>query len=640
MDIIDIMLAKAMTPQGKTEAYVAKANRAAQKASQAEAAAAAAIATVEAAADEIAAAQSEATDLLADARETLETVQQAQLNNELDVEGVDDEIKKMTVNTAVIDGTTAKTVQVVTTYPDNTLNTQNVTKLYKNTGTNEDGTMTQKAISDVLNGKIDSSTLNSYATKQYVNNAIEQIPAISGEGGNVNLGVANAGKAVVVGRDGRVAVSDITEQDLVNLLFTSDIYSGNNTLGIEIDYDNKTFTRLQGAADKTMGSDFNTFSMYGGRRRCNVADNGTINAFYGEEEYTEDGSNGQVMVYQPKFYYQRITLRNSRLTRGTVINKERLYLSDKEQSGFKLHPLFINSEGEELEYVLIPAYEGSLANNKLQSIAGVQPASYLNPLSGEAAANARGTGWHMTTMQVESALQMLQMVEYGSLNSQASLARGICDLERVESNISCKTGSTSTLGNASGEAESSTSINNGEETTYSVSGKRAISYRGTENPWGNIWHTIGNMLIHGEGGAGGGIPYICTNYNYSSNLTSDYVSVGFTMPGSTGWISAMAQCPDEFDWIFLPMECASNANSAAPVGDNIWVLNYLYGTKMIAVGGNWRHGDSEGMLFYACDQDSNAQLYSFGASIMYIPIINTIYENNITKWTQEMGWQA
>jgi len=32
MDIIDIMLAKAMTPQGKTDAYVAKANKAAQKA--------------------------------------------------------------------------------------------------------------------------------------------------------------------------------------------------------------------------------------------------------------------------------------------------------------------------------------------------------------------------------------------------------------------------------------------------------------------------------------------------------------------------------------------------------------------------------------------------------------------------------
>jgi hypothetical protein len=37
--------------------------------------------------------------------------------------------------------------------------------------------------------------------------------------------------------------------------------------------------------------------MYGGRMRCNVTDNGTITAFYGDSNYKEDGSNGQVMVY-------------------------------------------------------------------------------------------------------------------------------------------------------------------------------------------------------------------------------------------------------------------------------------------------------------------------------------------------------
>ena len=35
MDILDIMLARAMTPQGKTETYVAKAEKAAQDAAAA-----------------------------------------------------------------------------------------------------------------------------------------------------------------------------------------------------------------------------------------------------------------------------------------------------------------------------------------------------------------------------------------------------------------------------------------------------------------------------------------------------------------------------------------------------------------------------------------------------------------------------
>ena len=130
MDIIDIMLARAMTPQGKTEAYVAKAEKAAQKASAAEASAAAAIETVEAAADEIAAAREEAASLLEEAQEALETAQSAQINT-LDTEDVDAEVKKLTVNTNTVTGNAANTLQVITTYPDNTLNTQNITKLYK-----------------------------------------------------------------------------------------------------------------------------------------------------------------------------------------------------------------------------------------------------------------------------------------------------------------------------------------------------------------------------------------------------------------------------------------------------------------------------------------------------------------------------
>ena len=151
-----------------------------------------------------------------------------------------------------------------------------------------------------------------------------------------------------------------------------------------------------------------------------------VNAFYGEEGYVEDGSNGQVMVYQPKFYYQRLPMKVENTNNGIVIRRERLFISDNAQSGFKLHPLFIDTNGNELDYVLIPAYEGSVANNKLQSIAGVQPAAYFNPISGETAASARGTGWHMTTAQFESASQILQMVEYGTMNAQAANEKGIC----------------------------------------------------------------------------------------------------------------------------------------------------------------------------------------------------------------------
>jgi len=136
--------------------------------------------------------------------------------------------------------------------------------------------------------------------------------------------------------------------------------------------------------------------------RCNVAADGTINAFYGDNNYTEDGTNGQVMVYQPKFYYQRIPL----VVDGNIIRKESLIISPVKHSGFKLAPAFMNGE-DELDYILLSAYEGSISGNKLVSVANVKPASNLTALAAEEKAAANGTGWHISNLAVESLNQML-----------------------------------------------------------------------------------------------------------------------------------------------------------------------------------------------------------------------------------------
>jgi len=86
-------------------------------------------------------------------------------------------------------------------------------------------------------------------------------------------------------------------------------YTDDDIVGVEVDYANRTFTRLAGAVGKTPGADFDNILAFGGRRRCNLADNGTVNAYYGEPGYIEDGSNGQVMVEQPKFYYKVVPLK-------------------------------------------------------------------------------------------------------------------------------------------------------------------------------------------------------------------------------------------------------------------------------------------------------------------------------------------
>jgi len=375
MDIIDIMLAKALTPQGKTEAYVNKAKKAAEKAAKAEQDAASAISSVTAAAADITAAQEAAASLLEDARAALETAQSAQIN---------------------------------------------VPELYTTTGQNEDGTMTQKAITDALAdkanasdlstkansadvtaalaNKVDTSTLSDYATKTYVDAAIAEIPTGSDSSATISFDQNDSGHITVIGSNGDLVAATITEEALIEALLQTGTFVAQNAVGLDIDYANRTFTRTQEAANKSMGSDFNSYSMYGGRTKCNVADDGTINAFYGENGYTEDGSNGQVMIYQPKFYYKRIFRTTEELANGTAVRHETLIISPTAQQGFKLAPAF---KGD-LDYILLPAYDAGLVNSKLVSIAGVKPVVNLTVAQAEAYATARGTGWHIMNMAAEA----------------------------------------------------------------------------------------------------------------------------------------------------------------------------------------------------------------------------------------------
>lgn len=635
MDIIDIMLAKAMTPQGQTETYVSIANAAAVKAEKAKQDANDAVATVEAAASAIAETQEAADSLLSTARETLETAQQAQLNIP-DTEDIDAEVKKMVVNTNVVSGQNVNTLQVVTTYPDNTLNTQNITKLYKATGANEDGTMTQKAITNALDTKVDNSTLNNYASKTYVTQQISNATINGGgSGANINIGSENAGHLVTIDDNGSLVASTLTDEALIGALIGTDSYTAEGIIGLESNYAERTFTRLYDAANKTMGSNFNQYTMYGGRTRCNVADDGTINAFYGDNDYTEDGSNGQVMVYQPKFYYKRVIKQSEAMNLGRAIRNEILILSDTAIPGFKLAPIF----GEDLDYVLLPAFDASLSDNKLSSIAGVRPITNITITQAENYAQARGQGWHIINMAAESANQMLEIVEFGSMNGQISLGDGITYTVGNATNCLFLTGSTASLGNTSGQATNTQVDVNGTVSTLSDTGHRAINYRGMENPWGNLWSMIGGVNIVGNGSTGGGIPHICTTYNYTPGVVSNnYESIGFYIPSQHGWINAMGYGSDKYDWVYMPIECTDSANSLLPIGDTVWPAYNLNGVTTLVTGGAFSFKEECGPFIYGGDRTANETARNnYGAKLMYIPTKNDIYTANIAKWNEYMG---
>lgn len=421
-----------------------------------------------------------------------------------------------------------------------------------------------------------------------------------------------------------------------------------DVLGITIDYKNKTCTRIAGAKNLTVGADFDKFSMYGGRKRCNVSDGGTINAYYGDEGYTEDGSNGQVMVYQPKFYYLVCPLEYDRQETGYGyhLRKANYYVSETQRAGFKLHPAFYDKNGNEVDYILMSAYEGCIydtsanaylkndeqvmdaSKDKFSSIAGARPASgvsqNLTRPNIEQMAKNRGEGWHSFGIKTASMEQLLMIVEMGMMNLQTAIGQGVVNLpwttgSDTTSSYAGATGSTASLGNGTGRATKTTTYEGGKATDYTVDGKTSICYRGVENFWGNIWKFAYGVNIWGNGKMAGGMPYICSDFNYAEGKNTDnYEGAGFTVTKANGYISAMGYST-KYDWLFMASECLGN--SSLPVGDYTYITENLNGYRIALLGGGWLGGSYAGGFYWSLDSGVGSRGRNIGGRLVYVPTV-------------------
>ena len=421
-----------------------------------------------------------------------------------------------------------------------------------------------------------------------------------------------------------------------------------DVLGITMDYKNKTCTRIAGAKNLTAGADFDKFSMYGGRKRCNVSDGGTINAYYGDEDYKEDGSNGQVMVYQPKFYYLVCPLEYDRQETGYGyhLRKANYYVSETQRAGFKLHPAFYDKNGNEVDYILMSAYEGCIydtsanaymlndeqvmdaSKDKFSSIAGARPATgvtqNLTRPNIEQMAKNRGEGWHSFGIKTASMEQLLMIIEMGMMNLQTAIGQGVVTLpwttgSDTTSSYAGVTGSTASLGNGTGRAEKTITYEGGSAKEYTVDGKTSICYRGVENFWGNIWKFAYGVNIWGNGKMAGGMPYICSDFNYAeSKNTDNYEGAGFTVTKANGYISAMGYST-KYDWLFMASECLGN--SSLPVGDYTYITENLNGYRIARLGGSWYVGSDAGGFCWSLSDGVGSRYRAIGGRLVYVPTV-------------------
>lgn len=422
-------------------------------------------------------------------------------------------------------------------------------------------------------------------------------------------------------------------------------YTDADIYGVEVDFKNKKFTRLAGAVGKTPGDAFDGIKAFGGRKRCNVTDEGKIVAYFGDAGYSETGvltsaitkgegenirtyaagTKVQVMVEQPKFYYKVVPLELEKIQggKGFHMRKARYYVSDTMKAGFKLHPAFIK-DGKEKNFIYLSAYEGCTydtstsayklndaqdvdwTNDVLASIANAKPTSGLTQSGAtrngfRTIAAKRGSGWSQETVQAATATELLFLIEYASFDMQSKIGAGVTNkTDDGATSMTEITGATTTLGNKTGSV-------------VNTNGWTVVSYRGEENPFGNIWKWIDGINVYNKNE---GSVYIADHGFKDDTNAAPYSDAGITICGSNGYVSAFAY-NEGFDWLFIASEVLGN--SSLPVGDYFWQNKAYNGYTVARLGGGWSSGSYAGSFGWSVSNASGGRYRDVGGRLLYVP---------------------
>jgi hypothetical protein len=381
--------------------------------------------------------------------------------------------------------------------------------------------------------------------------------------------------------------------------------------GVQWTQSTDTVIRLDDA-DGLSRSDFDTIEPWASMRRCMVNDDKTINYYIDPDDpddigevvntgsYTTGdpadytGGDGQVMVEIPKFFYK---------TAEPSTGVYQWYVSMTDLPGYDVHPAFVTGAATR-DKIYMSAFEGNLTSDNIstadyRSISGVKPSTAQNTSGGNtangtivqfrAAAQRRGTGWQIQTYRATQAIQALYLVEYADFDTQTTIGRGYVDAASGSGNESINTGATISLGNASGSASGGTD------------GLRAISYRGIENFWGNIWKWVDGLNIGANHKA-----YIANESFASDTFTSPYVLEG-TLSSSTGFVTN----------ILFPefLATAVGGSSTSHLHDN-YVQST--GNRVALFGGRWSRGSQAGGFFWLLTVVPSSSVRNLGSRLQIL----------------------
>lgn len=332
-------------------------------------------------------------------------------------------------------------------------------------------------------------------------------------------------------------------------------------------------------------SDFDTMPIYRDIVRVNLADDGTVNAFEGDENFKTDGTNGQVMTRIPAFYYKVVN--NSDASTLSVS------ISNQKAEGYELHAAFRHNDTTQ-DYIYVGSYKTGASYT---SKAGVVPlVNQTRAATRSGIAGSRGGGWSMVDVATRQAINMLMFVEYGTLDLQTAIAPGHSNANNT---AAINTGGSDDIAGHTGRPSGG-----GDKVNF--------RWRWIEDWWGNVCEWIDGLNFNG------GTFYVCLNQaQFADNTASNYTALSYTVGTALSSSYGTKLGYDSANpWSLLP-SAHSGGSSGSYLCDACWSST---GWRVASAGGYWNDAGLDGPSSWSWHYaSSGASSGHIGSRLLFIP---------------------
>lgn len=316
-----------------------------------------------------------------------------------------------------------------------------------------------------------------------------------------------------------------------------------------------------------------------------------------------DGSAGHCMVEMPRFYYGH-----------TYMDPDHLWtVWPGPKDGLDPFPAFKKPNGGLFDHIYIGAFEAAaqgrgqgeerltnynLGSDPINSFAGFQPVTYGQRSEFRQAAGNVGSGWQIIDWYINWAWQLLFITEYNSMHSQQALGDGVTNWGYTEWREEYNNGEYFPISHNGFSIPAGNNSLNDDGGASNVGG--FLTYRGIENPWGNIWKWLDGVNYND------GRVYLANDpANYDDDIDTDpYFDTGVIQPDHNGYQSKIHNTPHGL--------LVESVDGASGVNDYYW---YTPGWRVARAGGSAARGAAAGFAALDARHSSSHRGATIGSRV-------------------------